>query len=37
MNLKFDIQVLAGYGIIVRGKLFDTMIAHYLLEPGYEA
>ncbi len=32
-NLKFDIQVLAGYGINVRGKLFDTMIAHYLLEP----
>lgn len=32
-NLKFDIQVLAGYGVEVRGKLFDTMIAHYLLEP----
>ncbi|MDX9812096.1 MAG: DNA polymerase I [Bacteroidales bacterium] len=32
-NLKFDIQVLAGYGISVRGNLFDTMIAHYLLEP----
>ncbi len=32
-NLKFDIQILAGYGIRVRGKLFDTMIAHYLLEP----
>ncbi len=32
-NLKFDIQVLANYGIGVRGKLFDTMIAHYLLEP----
>jgi DNA polymerase-1 len=32
-NLKFDIQVLAGYGISVRGPLFDTMLAHYLLEP----
>lgn len=32
-NLKFDIQVLANYGIEVMGPLFDTMIAHYLLEP----
>jgi DNA polymerase-1 len=32
-NMKFDIQVLANYGIEVRGALFDTMIAHYLLEP----
>jgi DNA polymerase-1 len=32
-NLKFDIQVLANYGICVNGPLFDTMIAHYLLEP----
>ena len=32
-NLKFDIQVLSGYGIGVTGPLFDTMIAHYLLEP----
>lgn len=32
-NLKFDIQVLSGYGIAVKGQLFDTMIAHYLLEP----
>jgi DNA polymerase-1 len=32
-NMKFDIQVLANYGIEVRGSLFDTMIAHYLLEP----
>lgn len=32
-NMKFDIQVLANYGIDVRGALFDTMIAHYLLEP----
>ena len=32
-NLKFDMQVLANYGIEVNGPLFDTMIAHYLLEP----
>jgi DNA polymerase-1 len=32
-NLKFDIQVLAGYDISVKGELFDTMLAHYLLEP----
>ena len=32
-NMKYDIQVLMNYGIDVRGPLFDTMIAHYLLEP----
>lgn len=32
-NIKFDIQILAKYGIEVQGPLFDTMIAHYLLEP----
>jgi len=32
-NCKFDIQVLENYGIKVKGPLFDTMIAHYLLEP----
>jgi DNA polymerase I len=32
-NMKFDIQVLGNYGIEVKGPLFDTMIAHYLLEP----
>jgi len=32
-NMKFDIQVLANYGVEVKGTLFDTMIAHYLLEP----
>jgi DNA polymerase-1 len=31
--MKFDIQVLGNYGIEVRGSIFDTMIAHYLLEP----
>ena len=32
-NIKFDILMLAGYGIELCGKLFDTMIAHYLLQP----
>lgn len=32
-NLKYDIQVLANYGVKINGALFDTMIAHYLLEP----
>ena len=32
-NMKFDIQVLANYGVEVKGELFDTMLAHYLLEP----
>lgn len=32
-NLKYDIKVLAKYNINVRGKLFDTMLAHYLINP----
>lgn len=32
-NLKYDIQVLARYGIEVQGVYFDTMLAHYLLFP----
>jgi len=32
-NLKYDILVLNWYDIEVRGQLFDTMIAHYLLDP----
>ncbi len=32
-NIKFDLLMLAQYGIELRGKLFDTMIAHYLLQP----
>jgi DNA polymerase I len=32
-NLKFDIGVLKNLGVEVRGKLFDTMLAHYLLQP----
>lgn len=32
-NIKYDIIVLKKYDIHVRGKLFDTMIAHYLINP----
>ena len=32
-NIKFDILVLRKYGIRVEGPLFDTMIAHYLINP----
>ena len=32
-NLKFDISVLKWYDTEVKGKLFDTMLAHYLIEP----
>jgi len=32
-NLKFDLQVLAGYGLYPQGSLRDTMLAHYLLDP----
>lgn len=32
-NMKFDIQMLAGYGVQVKGFLYDTMLAHYLLNP----
>jgi DNA polymerase-1 len=32
-NMKYDIQVLGNYGVKVNGPVFDTMIAHYLLEP----
>lgn len=32
-NLKYDLEVLASYGITVKGKFFDTMIAHYLINP----
>lgn len=32
-NMKYDIAVLANYGIEVKGPLFDTMLAHYLLNP----
>jgi DNA polymerase-1 len=32
-NLKYDLKVLSNYGVKVKGKLFDTMIAHYLINP----
>ena len=32
-NLKYDVKVMGNYGIEVRGKLFDTMLAHYLINP----
>ncbi|MBL4710311.1 MAG: DNA polymerase I, partial [Flavobacteriales bacterium] len=32
-NLKYDLTILKNYGIELEGKFFDTMIAHYLLEP----
>ncbi|MBO0934173.1 DNA polymerase I [Fibrella aquatilis] len=32
-NLKYDLLMLKKYGVVVRGPLFDTMIAHYLIEP----
>lgn len=35
-NLKYDIVVLARHGIYLRGPVFDTMVAHYLLTPEAE-
>ena len=32
-NLKYDLLMLKKYGVDVQGRLFDTMIAHYLIEP----
>lgn len=32
-NLKYDLEVLANYGVTLAGQMFDTMIAHYLLQP----
>lgn len=32
-NMKFDIMMLSHYGVDVKGQLYDTMIAHYLLQP----
>jgi DNA polymerase I len=34
-NLKFDIQMLMNYHVSVEGELFDTMIAHYLIQPDF--
>jgi DNA polymerase-1 len=32
-NIKYDLKILSNYNIQVKGKLFDTMIAHYLINP----
>ena len=32
-NIKYDMIVLQNYGVEVKGPLFDTMIAHYVLQP----
>ena len=32
-NIKYDYEVLMNYGIEIQGKMFDTMIAHYLIQP----
>jgi DNA polymerase-1 len=32
-NLKYDMLILGNYGIETKGKLFDTMLAHYLIQP----
>ncbi len=32
-NIKYDLKILSNYGIQIKGKLFDTMIAHYLINP----
>ena len=32
-NIKYDMIVLANYGVAIKGQMFDTMIAHYVLQP----
>lgn len=32
-NLKYDLMVLRKYGVTLKGDMFDTMIAHYLIQP----
>jgi DNA polymerase-1 len=32
-NIKYDLMILSNYGIPLKGKYFDTMLAHYLIEP----
>ena len=32
-NIKYDYEVLNNYGVTLQGKMFDTMIAHYLIQP----
>ncbi len=35
-NIKYDLLMLRQYGVEVRGKMFDTMLAHYLLQPEWK-
>ena len=32
-NIKYDYEVLMNYGVRIQGKMFDTMLAHYILQP----
>ncbi|MBW6483089.1 MAG: DNA polymerase I [Vicingaceae bacterium] len=32
-NIKYDMNVLSNYGIYIKGQLFDTMVAHFLIQP----
>src|SRR5690606_31847984 len=32
-NIKYDYQVLKNYGLTIRNRLFDTMVAHFLIMP----
>ena len=32
-NIKYDLLVLENYGVTLKGKMFDTMVAHYVLQP----
>ena len=32
-NIKYDYEILMNYGVEIQGKMFDTMIAHYLIQP----
>lgn len=32
-NIKYDYEVLRSYGIDIKGKMFDTMLAHYVIQP----
>ena len=32
-NIKYDLMVLSHYGVNMKGKLYDTMLAHYIIEP----
>lgn len=32
-NIKYDLMVLSHYGVNMKGKMYDTMLAHYIIEP----